>query len=68
MLIALQIGPSLPLANDKSVHDLQNRLHQYLDCFTEAPYTLQRLCELLVEPHKQYTKLHKVVLPFLCGQ
>ncbi len=60
---ALQIGPPLPLANDNSLQDLQERLHEYLDYFTEAPFTFQRLCELLVEPHKQYTHLHKVVNP-----
>ena len=59
----LQIGPPLPLANDNSVQDLQKRLLEYLDFFTEAPFTFQRLCELLVEPHKQYTHLHKVVCP-----
>ena len=64
---ALQIGPSLPLANDKSLQELQSRLHSYLDCFTDAPFTSQRLCELLVEPHKQYTQLHKMVLPCLSG-
>lgn len=56
-----QIGPPLPLANDNSLADLQSRLHGYVNCFTEAPFTFQRLCELLVEPHKQYTYLHKVV-------
>ena len=56
-----QIGPPLPLADDNSLADLQSRLHGYVNCFTEAPFTFQRLCELLVEPHKQYTYLHKVV-------
>ena len=59
----LQIGPPRPLANHESLTDLQKRLQQYLDSFTEAPFTLQRLCELLVEPQKQYAHLHKVVLP-----
>ncbi|KAA6421420.1 MAG: phosphatase 4 regulatory subunit 2-related isoform A [Trebouxia sp. A1-2] len=60
----VEIGPPLPLANDNSVQDLQKRLLEYLDFFTEAPFTFQRLCELLVEPHKQYTHLHKVALAF----
>lgn len=59
----LQIGPPRPLANHESLPDLQKRLQQYLDSFTEAPFTFQRLCELLVEPQKQYAHLHKVVLP-----
>ncbi|KAL3139514.1 hypothetical protein ABBQ38_003837 [Trebouxia sp. C0009 RCD-2024] len=60
----VEIGPPLPLANDNSLADLQSRLHGYVNCFTEAPFTFQRLCELLVEPHKQYTYLHKVALAF----
>ncbi len=28
---------------------------------TEAPFTLQRLCEVLLEPSKQYTRLDKLV-------
>ena len=61
-LHVMQIGPPLPLANDLSLQDLQKRLHSYIDCFTDAPFTFQRLCELLIEPHKQYTHLHKVVM------
>lgn len=60
----VEIGPSLPLANDCSLQDLQKRLHGYIDCFTDVPFTFQRLCELLIEPHKQYTHLHKVAVAY----
>ena len=37
------------------------RLHALLDGFHAAPFTLQRLCEVLLEPRKQYARLDKVV-------
>ena len=37
------------------------RLHSLLDSFDAAPFTLQRLCEVLLEPRKQYARLEKVV-------
>lgn len=37
------------------------RLHTLLDGFEAAPFTLQRLCEVLLEPRKQYARLDKVV-------
>lgn len=37
------------------------RLHSLLDGFEAAPFTLQRLCEVLLEPRKQYARLDKVV-------
>lgn len=57
----LQVGPSLPLPGADSLLSLQERLRGHLDQFTDAPFTLQRLCELLLEPHKQYARLHKLV-------
>ena len=39
-----------------------DRLKMMLAGFTNAPWTLQRLCEVLLEPRKQYSKLHKVCI------
>ena len=61
MVLMLQVGPSLPLPGADSLPSLQERLRGHLDQFTDAPFTLQRLCELLLEPHKQYARLHKLV-------
>ena len=61
MMLLLQVGPSLPLPGADSLPNLQGRLRGHLDQFTDAPFTLQRLCELLLEPHKQYARLHKLV-------
>ena len=41
--------------------DAAARLHGLLDGFAEAPFTLQRLCEVLCEPRKQYNRIDKVV-------
>lgn len=30
-----------------------------LDAFNSAPFTVQRICELLTEPRKQYTRIDK---------
>ena len=42
---------------------LRHRLRALLaDQFpTEAPFTIQRLAELLLEPHKHYSRLDKLV-------
>ena len=61
IVLMLQVGPSLPLPGADSLPNLQDRLRGHLDQFTDAPFTLQRLCELLLEPHKQYARLHKLV-------
>ena len=57
----MQVGPPRPLSNDETLSQMIDRFKGYLLEFHDAPWTLQRICELLLEPHKQYTKLHKVV-------
>lgn len=58
----VEIGPSVPLPGYDSLDALRDRLHALLDAFSDdAPFTLQRLAELLLEPEKQYTRLHKLV-------
>ena len=37
------------------------RLHSQLDGLEGAPFTLQRLCEVLLEPRKQYSRFDKLV-------
>lgn len=45
----------------ESVGEAVARLQGYLSQFQRAPWTLQRLCELLLEPQNQYSRLHKLV-------
>ena len=56
------MGPPQPTANGETPAQLRKRLRGMLHEFeTEAPFTLQRLCEVLLEPSKQYTRLDKLV-------
>jgi len=59
----LQVGPARPLLpyGDDDVSAVAERFSGLLWSFKEAPWTLQRLCELLLEPKKQYKRLHKLV-------
>ncbi|MEW5313560.1 MAG: hypothetical protein WDW38_005118 [Sanguina aurantia] len=60
----MQYGPERsPSAG--GVEDLQSTLARFrkmLSGFCQAPWTLQRFCELLLEPRKQYRVLRKVTL------
>ena len=53
--------PRPPPSGFESAAALGTRLHSLLDSFDAAPFTLQRLCEVLLEPRKQYARLEKVV-------
>lgn len=56
------MGPARPLPGGETPAELRKRLKAALQEFdSEAPFTLQRLCELLLEPSKQYTRLDKLV-------
>jgi hypothetical protein len=60
----VQIGPARPIrdgSSDSSVQQLAERFSRMLSGFESHPWTLQRLCELLLEPQKQYKRLHKLV-------
>ena len=51
-----------PAGNGQSVADLIERLTKAVRAHTDAaPFTLQRLAELLLEPQKQYARLDKLV-------
>ncbi|KAL4423113.1 hypothetical protein ABPG77_004796 [Micractinium sp. CCAP 211/92] len=54
--------PRPPPAGFESVDALGARLHALLDGHEAAPFTLQRLCEVLLEPRRQYARLDKVAL------
>ncbi|WIA30811.1 hypothetical protein OEZ86_000869 [Tetradesmus obliquus] len=58
----VDVGPARPLPDDDSVEALCERFSAMLDDFAGPPWTLQRLCELLLEPRKQYQRLHKLAL------
>lgn len=58
----VEVGPALPLSGGESAVELQTSLQQLLDSFDdEAPFTMQRLAEVLLEPRKQYSRLEKLV-------
>eukprot|EP00966_Prymnesium_polylepis_P094474 2186748-Prymnesium_polylepis.1 len=51
-------------AAGESYSTVLQRLHALLDEFSSAPFTIQRLCELLLDPHRVYfTSTRKVHLP-----
>lgn len=50
---------SLPCAGE-SLGETLERFKAALARFSAAPWTLQRLCELLLAPRNQYSQLHKV--------
>lgn len=58
-----QIGPARPIlgGSDDSVEKLCERFSTLLAAFDGHPWTLQRLCELVLEPQKQYKRLSKLV-------
>lgn len=59
----VDVGPARPLLlGDDSVAALTERFTGMLAGFQGPPWTLQRLCELLLEPRKQYQRLHKLAL------
>ncbi len=61
----MKIGPPRPLPGGETPGMLRQRLKSLLaDQFpSETPFTIQRLAELLLEPHKQYSRLDKLVHP-----
>ncbi len=70
-----QVGPPALLPGGESGEEARARLRAAVEAFgDEAPFTLQRLAEVLLEPRKQYARLDKLVraragctAPRLCG-
>ena len=59
----VEVGPMLPLTGGETAEELKSRLLQLLDGFDdEAPFTMQRLAEVLLEPQIQYARLDKLVM------
>lgn len=58
----MQYGPNRGAAfgGDEDLPSTLARFRKILSGFSQAPWTLQRLCELLLEPRKQYQVLRKV--------
>ncbi|KAK9839629.1 hypothetical protein WJX81_001603 [Elliptochloris bilobata] len=60
---AVEVGPPALLPGGESGEAARRRLRGDLEAFgEEAPFTLQRLAEVLLEPRKQYARLDKLVL------
>lgn len=53
--------PRPPPPGFEGAESLGGHLHELLRSYRGAPFTLQRLCEVLLEPRKQYARLDKVV-------
>lgn len=52
---------SSSFAPQDSFESAQQRIHHALENLDGAPFTLQRICEILCDPKKHYNHLHKVL-------
>jgi len=58
-----EAGPPRPMPNGSTLEQSRTSLHSMLDDFSlEAPFTIQRLCELILEPRKQYGRIDKFIV------
>lgn len=55
-------GPPRPMPGGEPVETAAAALHSMINAFHSAPFTLQRLCEVLLEPRKQYNRVDKLLL------
>uniref|UniRef100_A0A8D8DJG6 Serine/threonine-protein phosphatase 4 regulatory subunit 2 n=1 Tax=Culex pipiens TaxID=7175 RepID=A0A8D8DJG6_CULPI len=51
--------PQCPNVDPFNYERMKRILLDRLDAFNSAPFTVQRICELLTEPRKQYTRIDK---------
>ncbi|GAX75091.1 hypothetical protein CEUSTIGMA_g2535.t1 [Chlamydomonas eustigma] len=56
------VGPSRYASYGETVNQTLDRFKTMLSAFSQAPWTLQRLCEVVLEPKVQYRLLHKVTM------
>ena len=57
-----QVGPVRPMEGGAAPADFRQRLGDLIADFSEGPpFTIQRICELLLEPRKQYSEFDKLV-------
>lgn len=60
-VVAKQVGPVRPMEGG-SPADFKHRLGALLDAHEDGtPFTVQRLCEILLEPRKQYSQFEALV-------
>lgn len=60
----VEIGPSRPLPHNESLEDCIKRLSVGLNSLQDAPFTIQRIAELLLDPKKHYSRLVKIASAF----
>ncbi|KAM8718460.1 hypothetical protein ACLKA7_001638 [Drosophila subpalustris] len=51
--------PNYPNVDPFNYETMKSSLLERLDLFNAAPFTVQRLCELLIDPRKQYSRIDK---------
>ncbi|KAM7293624.1 putative serine/threonine protein phosphatase 4 regulatory subunit [Ixodes scapularis] len=51
--------PALPNVEPFKYEDMKAKILESINCFTSAPFTIQRLCELVVDPRKHYRRTDK---------
>lgn len=56
----VDVGPPRSAVEGETIHQTIDRFRAYLAMFRQPPWTVQRLCEVLLEPQKQYSRLHKL--------
>jgi serine/threonine-protein phosphatase 4 regulatory subunit 2 len=53
-------GPNLSMMNDaNSIQLIKDRIIERMKSFTSAPFTIQRICELLLKPNSHYNRVDK---------
>lgn len=58
VLISLDL-PQYPNVDRFDYEAMKNALLERLEAFHAAPFTVQRICELLTDPRKQYSRIDK---------
>ena len=51
--------PQYPNVDPFNYESMKSSLLERLELFNAAPFTVQRLCELLIDPRKQYSRIDK---------
>lgn len=51
--------PQCPNVDQFNFETMKSTLLERLELFHAAPFTVQRLCELLIDPKKHYSRLDK---------
>lgn len=56
---SIQDLPHYPNVDPFNFESMKKQLLERMDSFSSAPFTVQRICELLTEPRKQYSRIDK---------